>query len=221
MKTALKILVLLLLLAAPAWARGANAPDAVEAATGLVKLEGERFILDLKYASDDNFLRRDVYSAFGLAACYLHPELYAKIRALEPELAARGLKLVIFDCYRPLEVQRAMWEILPDSRYVANPERGSLHNRGSAIDCALTDAAGALMEFPTAFDSFEEKAWQNYACPRGADEPCRNRELLKGLMVGVGLHAIRTEWWHYQLPGAGKYPVLSIGGPGGGENESR
>lgn len=216
----LKILALLLFLATPAWAGSANAPDNIEAATGLVKLQGERFIFDLKYASDDNFLQRDVYSAFDLAACYLHPKLYSKIRALEPELAARDLKLVIFDCYRPLEVQEAMWEILPDSRYVANPKRGSLHNRGSAIDCALADAAGALMVFPTGFDSFEEKAWQSYTCPIADDEPCRNRDLLKALMVGVGLHAIRTEWWHYQLPEAKNYPVLSIGAAQGGKNES-
>lgn len=210
MKKALNILLLAALLAFTPGA--APAQDAIEAATGLKKLEGELFILDLKYASDDNFLQRDVYSAFGIAACYLHPDAHAKVKSIEPELQRRGLRLVIYDCYRPLEVQRAMWEILPDGRYVANPEKGSLHNRGVAIDCALTDGEGKLLEFPTAFDSFEEKAWQAHVCPKGGEAPCNNRELLKELLLGAGLHAIRTEWWHYQLPNARNYPLLSVSG---------
>lgn len=136
--------------------------DAVEQATGLKKLAGERFILDMKYASSDNFLKTDVYSPFGLNACYLRPEMAASVKRLEPVLEQAKLRLIIFDCYRPLEAQKAMWEILPDRRYVANPATGSLHNRGAALDCALADENGAMLSFPTGFDDFSPKAGAAY-----------------------------------------------------------
>ena len=133
---------------------------------GLKKLTGDRFILDLKYASQDNFLQQDVYSPFGLDACYVHPELHAKLLKLHDRLAAEGLRLVIYDCFRPLEVQRAMWKILPDARYVANPAKWSLHNRGIALDCALADENRCSLEFPTDFDSIEQTAWAGPVGPR-------------------------------------------------------
>lgn len=200
----------LLLLGGPASADETG--DRVEQATGLKKVTGQRFILDLKYAGTDNFLKKDVYSPFGLAACYVHPEMHAKLMELEPFLEKEQLRLVIFDCYRPLEVQKAMWEILPDRRYVANPATGSLHNRGSAIDCALADDHGDLLEFPTPFDSFTAKASPNYKCPAADPGPCQNRDKLGGLMRSAGFEGINTEWWHFQLPGAKKYPLLSLEG---------
>lgn len=189
-----------------------SAADRIEKGTGLKKLSGDKFILDLKYASEDNFLKKDVYSPFGLNACYVHPEAYEMLQELEGLLEKENLRLVIFDCYRPLEVQKAMWEIMPDGRYVANPAKGSLHNRGIAIDCALADENGKLLEFPTPFDSFSETAWQAYECPGDVPAPCANREKLNSLMREVGFRTIRTEWWHFQLPDARKYPLLSIEG---------
>lgn len=189
------------------------ASDALTKATGLVRLSGERFILDLKYASADNFLGQDVYSSFGLEACYVHPDLGAKLAVLHKLLASEGLRLVIYDCFRPIEVQQAMWKILPDSRYVANPASGSLHNRGIAIDCALADEDSRYLEFPTKFDSFEKKAWQAYVCPKSEQKACVNRDRLRKLMQDAGLVPIRTEWWHFQLPNAAKYPLVSIHGP--------
>ena len=185
--------------------------DSIEQRTGLKKVEGDRFILDLKYRSTDNFLHKDVYSDFGIEACYVHLDVHEKLMQLAPELQKKGLRLVLFDCYRPLEVQEAMWKIMPDAKYVANPKTGSLHNRGVAIDCALADEQGAYLEFPTAFDSFEKKAWQAYICPDNAKMPCDNRETLKQLMLSVGLSPITSEWWHFQLKDAKKYPLLPAG----------
>ena len=184
--------------------------DKIETATGLKKLEGERFILDLKYNSEDNFLKKNVYKDFGIESVYVHKEVYDKIKSLETILKEKKLKLVIFDAYRPLEVQKAMWEILPDSRYVANPKTGSLHNRGVAIDVCLANEDGTYLEFPTEFDSFEAKAAHTYECTPEEQHKAENRALLKNLMESVGLMPIRTEWWHYQLPDAKKYPLLSI-----------
>ncbi|MDR1695410.1 MAG: M15 family metallopeptidase [Endomicrobium sp.] len=184
--------------------------DKIETATGLKKLEGERFITDMKYNSEDNFLKKNVYKDFGIDSVYVHKEVYDKLKALEPVLKEKKLKLVIFDAYRPLEVQKAMWEILPDGRYVANPKTGSLHNRGTAIDVALAYEDGKYLEFPTEFDSFEAKAAHTYVCAPEERYKCENRDLLKSLMESTGLTALRTEWWHYQLPNAKQYPILSV-----------
>ncbi len=184
--------------------------DKIETVTGLKKLDGDRFITDMKYNSEDNFLKKNVYKDFGIESAYVHKEVYDKLKALEPVLKEKKLKLVIFDAYRPLEVQKAMWKILPDSRYVANPKTGSLHNRGVAIDVALADEDGSYLEFPTEFDSFEAKAHHSYECAPEERQKCENRALLKSLMESTGLTAIRTEWWHYQLPNAKTYPILSI-----------
>ncbi|UQZ87725.1 hypothetical protein C4J81_00215 [Deltaproteobacteria bacterium Smac51] len=197
------------ILSAPLTAMGA---DKIETATGLIKLSGERFIVDLKYAGSDNFLKSDVYSPFGLAGCYVHPEMRARLETVEKRLKEEGLYLIVYDCYRPLEVQRAMWEIMPDARYVANPATGSLHNRGTAIDCALADESRQPMEFPTAFDSFSPEAWQSHQCPKESPSPCGNRDKLNEIMGAAGFRTIRTEWWHFQLPGAKKYPLLSLEG---------
>lgn len=160
----------------------------------------------------DNFLKKDVYSPFDLKACYVRPEMHEKLKQLEPALEKEQLRLIVFDCYRPLEVQKAMWEIMPDRRYVANPATGSLHNRGAAIDCALADDQGRLLEFPTPFDNFTEKAWPKYQCPANDSAPCRNRDQLGDLMRSVGFQGINTEWWHFQLPNARQYPLLSLDG---------
>lgn len=187
-------------------------PDYIEQATGLKKLSGDRFILDLKYAGTDNFLGKDVYSPFELNACYLHPEAYEKMMQVSEALAKENLYLIIYDCYRPLEVQKAMWQIMPDARYVANPATGSLHNRGVAVDCALADENGNLLDFPTGFDDFSEQAWQSYECPKNAQQPCINKQRLTSIMLAAGFKAIRTEWWHFQLPDSKKYPLLSLKG---------
>jgi D-alanyl-D-alanine dipeptidase len=173
----------------------------------LVKLEDERFILDLRYKTPDNFLKTDVYGPLGLDACYVLPELKEKVIKLVPELRKRGLKLIFWDCFRPLSIQRKMWALVPDARYVADPKTGSNHNRGCAIDLTLATEDGKPLEMPTAFDSFERKAHLDFKCPPEEKARCENRELLIELMKRAGLAPLPTEWWHFQLPDAAKYPV--------------
>ena len=184
--------------------------DNIEKQTGFQKVEGASFILDLKYRTSDNFLKRDVYSAFDLNACYVHPELYKRLQDVATILNNQKQKLVLFDCFRPLSVQKAMWKIVPDSRYVANPKNGSLHNRGIAVDVGIATEDGIYLEFPTAFDSFEPKAWRSYKCPEEDKEKCANRDFLRELMHKVGLVSINSEWWHFQLPEAKKYPLKDL-----------
>ena len=206
----MKKIILLLLITLLACCCCYALADKIEIATGLKKLNGERFISDMKYNSEDNFLKKNVYKDFAIEYIYVHKEVYDKLKALEPVLREKKLKLVIFDAYRPIEVQKVMWGILPNSLYVANPKTGSHHNRGVAIDVALADEDGNYLEFPTEFDSFEKKAAHSYECTPEERQKCENRALLKGLLESAGLTALNTEWWHYQLPNAKEYPILSI-----------
>src|SRR5262249_44146981 len=94
----------------------------------LIAMQGPQFVLDLRYNTPDNFLKKNVYADYGLDRCYVHQDLAERLEKLVPLLKKNGLKLVFWDCYRPLDVQKAMWKIVPDARYVADPKQGSNHN---------------------------------------------------------------------------------------------
>ncbi len=173
----------------------------------LVLMKGSAFVTDLRYNTSDNFLKKNVYADFHLSACYVHPDLAQRLEKLVPLLEEKKLKLVFWDCFRPLDVQKAMWKIVPDSRYVADPQKGSNHNRGIAVDVTLAKDDGTPLEMPTAFDDFTAKASPNYACPAAETIKCQNRQILFDLMDQVGLKPLPTEWWHFQLPGKG-YPIV-------------
>jgi D-alanyl-D-alanine dipeptidase len=185
-------------------------PFSTNAETGkkLQEVEGDRFIVDLRYNTDDNFLKTNVYKAFQLDRCYVHPDLYSALKKVESQLKEKGLKLIFWDCYRPLKVQQAMWKIVPDNRYVANPKTGSNHNRGVAVDVSLAKEDGMPLSMPTPFDDFTAKASPNYHCTEAEKEKCANRDLLKKIMTESGLEVLNSEWWHFQLPHSGKYPIV-------------
>jgi D-alanyl-D-alanine dipeptidase len=174
----------------------------------LVILKDPSFQLDLKYASTDNFLKKNIYQEFHLGECWVLPELQSKIKNIIPRLKELKLKLILWDCYRPLKVQEVMWKLVPDPRYVADPKVGSNHNRGAAIDVALSDESGKLLAFPTQFDDFSPKASPKYQCPSQDESSCRNRDKLIELMTTVGLEVFPTEWWHFQLPEAHTLPLI-------------
>lgn len=174
----------------------------------LVPLANDRFVIDLRYNSDDNFLKQNVYRAFGLDRCYVHPDLATKLQQLVPLLTAQRLRLVLWDCYRPLAVQRAMWKLVPDRRYVADPKVGSNHNRGIAVDVTLADEAGHALAMPTGFDDFSARAAPAYACRPDEAALCANRARLLALMERIGLKPLNSEWWHYQLRAATRYPIV-------------
>jgi D-alanyl-D-alanine dipeptidase len=111
-------------------------------------------------------------------------------------LRAQGLSLKVFDCYRPVEVQKKMWTIFPDSNYVANPAvGGSRHNRAASVDVGLVDPAGRELTMPSAFDEFSDRSHLDYlAAP---DEALRNRQVLQDAMRKAGFSPVMTEWWHF------------------------
>ena len=157
-----------------------------------IKEVNPRIIVDMKYATEDNFTKKRLYDS---NTCFLRKSAAAKLDAVQKELEAMNLGLKVWDCYRPLAVQRIFWAILPDERYVANPEKGSRHNRASAVDVTLVDSQGKELQMPTGFDDFSPRAAHHYQdLP---DQAIRNRELLKGLMEKAGFIPLSEEWWHY------------------------
>ena len=174
---------------------------------GLVDITGinKNILLDIKYATTDNFLGEAVYPA---ARCFVVRPMAAKLDSIQRELELMGLGLKIFDGYRPYSVTKKMWEILPDDRYVANPINGSRHNRGAAVDLTLVDSLGNELEMPTAFDDFTEKAAHSYN--NLSDTVKANRALLKSIMEKYGFTPIKSEWWHYDLVNYQLYPILDI-----------
>ena len=164
------------------------------------------FVFDMRYATDNNFIGEQVYPQ---SRCFLRYEAAVRLDSVQKELETIALGLKIFDGYRPLEVQRQMWEVMPDSRYVANPyEGGSRHNRGAAVDVSLVDSTGKELKMPTGFDDFSERAHQDYMeLPSNVR---RNRWILRTVMEKYGFTAITSEWWHYDLKGWQKYDIIDV-----------
>jgi len=160
-------------------------------------------ILDVRYATENNFTGEAVYDS---ATVYLVEEAAIALSKAAESLRKKGYRLVLFDGYRPLEVQKKFWEVYPDPQYVADPANGSRHNRGAAIDLSLADKDGKPLTMPTDFDYFGEEAHHDYM--QLSDEQIRNRSILREAMEAHGFQKLDSEWWHYDLVGWEKYPIL-------------
>lgn len=162
-----------------------------------LKEYSSEFIYDMKYATEDNFLKAKVYDC---AECYLRLKTVKALIAANADFQKLGYKIKIFDCYRPLSIQKRMWDIVPNPEYVANPAKGSIHNRGGAVDITLVDKNGNELDFGTAFDHFGVEAGHDYT--KLPKKVRNNRKLLKKIMVQNGFRAFKSEWWHYDFAGA-------------------
>lgn len=167
-------------------------------------------ILDIRYATNNNFTHHRVYDTAG---CFLRQQTAEKLRAVEQSLLSRGLTLRIFDCYRPLSVQKKFWALVPDDRYVADPSKGSRHNRGAAVDLTLADrATGKDLEMGTGFDDFSDRAHRDYRDL--APDVLANRRLLEKAMTEEGFIGLPTEWWHFDDAEWRRYPISDQPIPG-------
>lgn len=155
------------------------------------------FVYDMKYATADNFLKAKVYDC---AECFLRFKTVKALMEANDSFVRMGYKIKLFDCYRPLDIQKKMWKIVPNPSYVADPSKGSIHNRGGAIDITLVDANGKELDMGTPFDFFGVEAGHNY--PDLSPEIKDNRELLKTVMIAKGFNIFDSEWWHYNLKSA-------------------
>ncbi|MEL7038338.1 MAG: M15 family metallopeptidase [Cyanobacteria bacterium J06592_8] len=162
--------------------------------------------LDIRYATANNFLDQKLYP---VPRCLLRVDVAQSLSKVQENLEKMGLGLKVFDCYRPWSVSQKMWEILPDSRYVANPQRGSRHNRGAAVDLTLVDLrTGNELEMPTDFDDFTEKAARDYT--GNSPQVRRNSNLLEFKMKQYGFTSLITEWWHFDAADWEKYALLNV-----------
>lgn len=160
--------------------------------------------VDLAYATPNNFTGKPVYRR---AAAYLHPAAAEHLQRAIRLAAALGLRLKVFDAFRPTEAQWVMWNHTPDPEFLADPRRGSPHARGAAVDLTLTDATGRELDMGTGFDAFTPLS--HHASTGVPEAAQRNRFLLLGLMTAAGWDFYRNEWWHYQLFDTRRYPLLS------------
>jgi D-alanyl-D-alanine dipeptidase len=161
-------------------------------------------VLDLRYATDNNFVDTVMYDC---GRCFLRPEVALAIRDIQNELAEQGLGLKFFDCYRPRPIQYKLWEKVPDPRYVADPRKGSMHNRGAAVDLTIVDSDGKELDMGTDFDFFGPRAYHNYT--ELSDTILSNRQLLKNTMEKHQFRPTSTEWWHYSyIPKS--YPISDM-----------
>lgn len=157
------------------------------------------FILDMKYATEDNFLKSKVYDC---GSCYLRLKTVTSLIEANKEFKKKGYKIKLFDCYRPLDVQKKMWVLIPDANYVANPSKGSIHNRGGAVDVTLVDENGNELDMGTKFDFFGTESSHDYK--NFSKEIIKNRKLLKKIMLRHHFESFDSEWWHYNLVGSRK-----------------
>jgi D-alanyl-D-alanine dipeptidase len=163
------------------------------------------FAFDLRYATANNFLKSKVYEC---AECYTRVKTARALIAANSDFMGKGYRIKFFDCYRPHEVQYKMWEIVPNPQYVADPSKGSIHNKGGAVDITLETLNGRELDMGTDFDYFGKLAYHDMT-----DLPAEviaNRRLLKETMEDHGFWSIRTEWWHYNLGAASNDRVANF-----------
>lgn len=176
---------------------------------GLVSIQSldSLCLVDLKYSTTDNFVGVDVYGS--LDKCYLQSEVAGMLATAQQDLNLRqpGYRLLIFDCARPLSVQKILWDTLQKPEdlkhlYVADPKEGSIHNYGSAVDLSIVDETGVPLDMGTEYDHFGELAYpskEEELVNSGVltQHQVENRLLLREVMAGAGFTPINTEWWHF------------------------
>ena len=161
--------------------------------------------VDLRYATPNNFVGRDLYSPYDCA--WLHVEAAQALERVVAWLAARrpDLTPLVLDALRPQRVQQQLWDALEgtDLRlYLANPARGSIHSYGMALDLTLVDADGVELDMGTGFDDMTElshPALEDGFVLAGSlsEQQLANRRLLRAAMLQAGFLGINTEWWHF------------------------
>ena len=162
-------------------------------------------LLDIAYATPDNFTGSPIYSQ---PHCYLHKTALTHLEHAVDLAARQHLTLKIFDAFRPLKAQWALWHHTPDPTYISHPEQGSIpHCRGVAVDLTLVAQDGQALDMGTPFDHLSPLA--HHGNTSVSTEAQKNRYLLMGIMSTAGWDFYQKEWWHYQLFQCRQYSVIS------------
>ena len=161
---------------------------------------------DFKYAKEDNFTHTILYPS--ITTTYLRRPVALALREVQEELATQKLALKIWDAYRPYAVTKRMWDLIKDERYVADPSKGSGHNRGIAVDLTIISTQnGKELDMGTGFDNFSDSAHHSFRYL--PENVLQNRSLLRALMIRNGFVPLETEWWHYYYK-EGNFEVLDL-----------
>ena len=153
-------------------------------------------------------MRRRMYTG-NLRRTFLRKPAAEALAKVQQELKTKGFGLKIFDAYRPYSVTVTFWELVKDEKYVANPAKGSAHNRGLAVDLTLIDIKTKKeIDMGTGFDNFTDSARHSF----NSLEPQvkLNRKMLRDIMVKYGFDMFDTEWWHYSWPNNSDYELLDL-----------
>lgn len=183
-------------------------PKEIKEVDGLVAVKDidDSIMLDLKYASTDNFTGKKVYP---VDVCLLQKETANKLANANEEFIKKGYRIKIWDAYRPVYVQQIFWDLVKDSRFVANPANGgSRHNTGAAVDITLTDMDGKELKMPSKFDDFSLNAYRNNS--KMDAEAKKNMDFLTTVMKENGFVTIDTEWWHFEDSDFVKYKIIDV-----------
>ncbi|MBK9292057.1 MAG: M15 family metallopeptidase [Bacteroidetes bacterium] len=162
--------------------------------------------LDIRYATTDNFTRTQVYP---YPAAWLRKPAALALARVQQALDSLGLALVVYDAYRPYAATLKFYDIYPDPRFVADPAKGSRHNRGAAVDVGLIRKAdGSLLPMPTEYDHFGPEAFPtNNNLP---EHIIANRDLLIRIMQRYGFEVLSSEWWHFDFVGWQRFSLLDL-----------
>jgi len=171
----------------------------------LVHLTGQSHdvVIDLIYAGENNFTGQVIYAH---ALCFLHPQAEVCLRKAIVAARELGLRLKIFDAFRPQEAQQALWAVAPNPDYIADPKKGSNHTRGVAVDLTLIGPDGQALDMGTPVDTMSAASHHFHADHSAAIQVNRMRLLTVMLEAGFVHHP--REWWHYQLPDAHRFPLI-------------
>ncbi len=183
--------------------RPLRAPDLVE----LVRLD-PTIHLDVKYATAKNEFGRPFYAE---ARAFLQRPAAEALVRVNRALKAKGFGLVVFDGYRPWSVTKQFWDATPQDKkiFVADPKKGSRHNRGCAVDLSLYDlATGREADMGSPYDEMSERSYVTWE--KGPREALARRELLRGAMETEGFFVYPWEWWHFDWKDFREYPVLDV-----------
>lgn len=173
----------------------------------LIKLD-PTIKLDIRYARTDNFVGKAVYAE---ARAFLQRPAAEALLKVHHKLRKQNLGLIIFDGYRPWAVTKLFWEVTPEDKrkFVADPKKGSRHNRGCAVDLSLYDLkTGDFIPMPSEYDEFTERASPDYR--GGTPEERANRDLLRKMMEAEGFTVNKNEWWHFDYGDWADYAIYDI-----------
>ncbi|MFN8607865.1 MAG: M15 family metallopeptidase [Vulcanimicrobiota bacterium] len=201
----MKQILCILALAGLAWSQPAPNPEGAARLVELTRVVPD-IRLEVRYATKNNFMKKVLYPQPRI---FVRREVGEALGRVQKRLSQRGLSLLVFDGYRPWRITKKMWDDTPpeNHKFVADPAKGSKHNRGGAVDLTLMDVkSGKALEMTSAYDEFSPRAAYNY--PGGSQRSHQNRDLLRTVMEAEGFQVLPHEWWHFDYKGWKDFPLL-------------